>query len=184
MTRAKSPKIAGGFVALPHYILASPEWAALPGREMKLLLEIARQYTGKNNGDLAITRSVLAARGWTSQDQVQKARDELVARGWIMVTRQGGRHIPSLYAITWLAIDRCGGKLDVASDTVPRHLWKPENARHRETRSSTRPASGQHEASTIPRVRTLPTPDSLHRPAEQIAPPHGPTLHRPTEQAT
>ena len=148
--------IVGGFVALANAYLRTPEFAALSGKAVKLLLELAMQYNRSNNGDLALTRSVLAPRGWRSMDSLQKARDELINAGWIMVTRQGGRNIPTLYALTWEPIDRCGGKLDVAHDTMPSHLWKTVNAKHREVR--------------------------LHRPPEQVAPPAGTTLHRRPEQ--
>jgi hypothetical protein len=70
----------------------------------------------------------MSRRGWTSKDQLAKAIAELLERGWLTVTRQGGfsggRHLPRLYAVTWLGIDYCGGKLDVKPDPVPAHSWK------------------------------------------------------------
>lgn len=137
------------------------EFAALSGRATKLLLELALQYNGSNNGDLDLTRTRLRHRGFNSTDQLIKARNELLETGWIMVTRQGGRNIPSLYAITWRPIDRCGGKLDINHGLTPPHLWKPENARFREQR----------------------TAKSLDRPADQAAPHDGATLNRNAEQA-
>ena len=35
---------------------------------------------------------------------------------------------PYLYAVTFLAIDECGGKLDVAATRVPSGKWKKERA--------------------------------------------------------
>jgi hypothetical protein len=39
-------------------------------------------------------------------------------------TKQGGLHGPSLYAFTWMPIDPCKGKLDVAPTAVPSGKWK------------------------------------------------------------
>jgi hypothetical protein len=149
--------IVGGFVALPNAYFRTPEFAALSGRATKLLIAIAMQYNRSNNGDLVITKSLMAARGFHSADQLFKARDELIAAGWIMCTRQGGRNIPSLYALTWEPIDRCDGKLDVQHGPTPPHLWKPENARYR-------------EGKTLPRTAEQPVPyggTAMVRTAEQ-----------------
>lgn len=96
----------------------------LSPRAMKLLVDVGSQYNGYNNGDLCITRSVMTHRGWSSNDQLMKAKQELLDRNLIMQTKNGGLGIgPNLYAITWQPIQDCGGKLDVKSTTVaPRSL--------------------------------------------------------------
>src|SRR4051794_18768251 len=94
-------RIVGGFAALPNAYFKTAEFAALSGRAVKLLVELALQYIPGKNGDLVITRGAMRTRGFKSADQLSKARDELINTGWIMVTRQGGRNIPTLYAITW-----------------------------------------------------------------------------------
>ena len=66
--------------------------------------------------------------GWTSQGFMQNALTELLALCFIEQTRQGGRNKCSLYAVTWLAIDDCKGKLDVNPTKVASNLWKPVNA--------------------------------------------------------
>jgi hypothetical protein len=66
--------------------------------------------------------------GWHSQGSVHKALTELLALGFIEQTRQGGKNQCSLYAVTWLAIDDCKGKLDVNPTRVASNLWKPMNA--------------------------------------------------------
>ena len=48
----------------------------------------------------------------------------LLETGMIELTRQGGLHCASLYAVTWLPIDECGGKLDVNATAVASGLWK------------------------------------------------------------
>ncbi len=163
MTKArKGRSIVGGFAALPNAYFNTPEFAALSGRAVKLLIELVLRYNRSNNGDLAMTKSAMAARGFRSTSQLVQARDELVNAGWIMCTRQGGRNIPSLYALTWEPIDRCGGKLDVAHGPMPPHLWKSENAKYRERKAATRPR--------------------VYQPSEQPAPTRGTTLYQLSEQ--
>lgn len=133
---------------LIHDYFRSQEYASLSPRAVKALIDIYTQFRGGNNGDLCATWSIMRPLGWTSKDQLQKAILELEERGWIVRTKQGqvtkGRRPPTLYAVTWLGIDHCGGKLDVAPNPVPSHLWK-------------RPEISLH----------------LPRRAGQIAPPHG-----------
>jgi|TARA_B100001971_G_scaffold150400_1_gene139529 hypothetical protein len=63
-------------------------------------------------------------RGWNSSDQLHKAKNELLERGLILVSRQGGRNKCSLYAVTWQPIDDCKGKLDIGASNKSLNLWK------------------------------------------------------------
>lgn len=94
-------------------------------------MDLLGQYKGTNNGDLCMTFSVMKEVGWTSKDQLQKARNELIEKGWIVLTCQGGRKKPSLYAVTFKPIDDCKGKLDRQYPNTPLNYWKqghaPEN---------------------------------------------------------
>jgi hypothetical protein len=94
--------------------LKHPDFAMLSPRATKLLLDVAVEYNGKNNGDLNAVLSRLKNRGWNSSSQLSKAKVELLERGMIVETRQGGLIVgPSLYALSWLDLDDCGGKLDL-----------------------------------------------------------------------
>jgi hypothetical protein len=55
---------------------------------------------------------------------LHKAKNELIEKDVIIVTRQGGLNKCSLYAVTWFQIDECNGKLDVALSTTPPVNWK------------------------------------------------------------
>jgi hypothetical protein len=92
-----------------------------------MLDNLVAQFNGTNNGDLTAAPRITKLYGWTSQGSVHSALTELLATGFIEQTRQGGRNKCSLYALTWLAINECGGKLDVSPTRVPSNLWKPEN---------------------------------------------------------
>jgi len=122
--RGKGRASNGSFLGLPHAVLNHPAFATLSPRATKLLLDIATQYRGKNNGDFCATLKTLKERGWNSSDQLSKALKELKERGLIVVSRQGGRNLCSLYAITWQPIDDCKGKLDIPASSKALNSWK------------------------------------------------------------
>lgn len=124
LLRAKGRRSGQGYSQLIHAYFESPEYAELSPRAVKALIDIFCQYRGANNGDLCAAIGVMRSRGWRSKDQLAKALEELLDKGWLMVTRQGGRHLATLYAVTFMSIDACGGKLDVKATTTPPHLWK------------------------------------------------------------
>lgn len=112
------------FLALPHFVLDHPDFISLSKRAIKLLLDVATQYRGCNNGDLCATFSMMKKRGWSSSDQLQKALLELIDKNFLKLTRQGGRKAANLYAITWQSIDDCGGKLDISSTKLAPRSFK------------------------------------------------------------
>jgi len=109
---------------LVHNYFTSEEYAALSPRALKAMIDLLVQFRGANNGDLCAAWSLMRKLGWTSKDQLAKALTELKERGWIIVSRQGGRRIPTLYALTILRVDPCNGKLDIAATRTPLHLWR------------------------------------------------------------
>jgi hypothetical protein len=121
-TRGRSE---GTHLGIPHYVTRSPEFGALDGWALKLLIEFANQYNGFNNGNLSCTWTVMTERGWRSNGTLRKALKRLLHEGWLVVTRQGGRHRCSLYAITWQSIDDCPGKFtEVSSTKTPGNQWQ------------------------------------------------------------
>ncbi len=122
--RAKGRADSGSFVAVPHRILEHDNYASLSARAVKLLIDLFAQYRGSNNGDLAAAWKLMQKRGWRSKETLHRAKRELLQKGFIETTRQGGRHVCSLFAVTWLAIDECGGKLDVMPTRVASGHWK------------------------------------------------------------
>lgn len=124
LEKAKGRKERGSFLALPHNLIGGEEWAGLSALAVKLLIDLSRQYNGKNNGDLTIAWSVMERRGWVSKQSLYRARDELLEKGFIILTRRGGRNSPNLYAITWQPIDECGGKLDISPTVTAPATWK------------------------------------------------------------
>lgn len=103
----KSPKRAEGhFVRLPTAVLMSPGYRALSHTARSLLTDIAMQYKGSNNGALVACENYLQPRGWNSKDVISRALRELQECGLLVKTRQGGRHLPNLFAIAFNDLDK------------------------------------------------------------------------------
>ena len=124
MRRNKGRMMTDSFVRIPHHVINHEHFRSLSPRATKLLIDLLAQYRGYNNGDLCAPLSLMRERGWNSSDQLHKAKNELIEKDVIIVTRQGGLNKCSLYAVTWFQIDECNGKLDVASSTTPPVNWK------------------------------------------------------------
>ena len=124
MRRNKGRMMTDSFVRIPHHVINHENVRTLSCRATKLFVDLLAQYRGYNNGDLCAPLSLMRERGWNSSDQLQKAKNELIEKDVIRVTRQGGRNKCSLYAVTWFQIDECNGKLDVASTTTAPVNWK------------------------------------------------------------
>ena len=122
--RIKGRQTTNSFLSLPHHVLDHETFKTLSTRATKLLVDIAAQYRGNNNGDLSATLSLMRDRGWNSSDQLDKAKKELVGKDVIRVARQGGLNKCNLYAVTWFPIDECKGKLDIASTKTAPVNWR------------------------------------------------------------
>ena len=122
--RVKGRRDRGRFFGIPLKVIESENYAMLGAWSVKLLIDIGKQYNGFNNGDLNAAWSIFSKQGWHSKGTLYRAIKELIDKGFIELTRQGGKNRCSLYAITWQSIDECGGKLDVRQTRVASNLWK------------------------------------------------------------
>ena len=105
-----SGRDAGGFAALPWSGLDSPAYTHLSHPARSLLIEIARQFSGHNNGRLLASAAYLKKRGWNSSDVITRAKRELLAAGFIHETVKGHRpNRASWYALTWRRLDHLPG---------------------------------------------------------------------------
>ncbi len=112
------------FLMLPRHVTNHPDFISLSPRAIKLLIDIGVQYNGHNNGDLCAAMTLMKKRGWKSNDQRTKALKELQDKGLIILSRQGGRKLASLYALTWRPIDDCKRKIDISPREKP---WRNFN---------------------------------------------------------
>jgi len=103
-------RVEGGFVALPWSVLDCPAFSRLSHPARSLLLELARQFVGANNGRLLLSTAYLSKRGWNSADVITRAKRELIAAGFIFETVKGQRpNKASWYAVTWRTLDKLQG---------------------------------------------------------------------------
>ena len=122
--KAKGRREKGTYAGIPHAVTRSREYASLTAVAVKMLVDITDQFNGKNNGDFQATRPFMQRKGWKSKATIRRALDELVDKGFIVISRQGGRNLCMLYALTFLAIDDCKGKLDIEETRTPLSFWK------------------------------------------------------------
>ena len=115
----------GAFSALPKAVIAKMQEKLTPVG-YKLLIDLYEQYNGNNNGDLTLAWSVMNQKGWKSKETLNNARKELIKQGFIELTRQGTLrpHSCSLYAVTWIGIDECDGKLEVKPTVTGSGSWR------------------------------------------------------------
>ena len=102
----KGSKYTEPFVGIVRSVFDSPAFTALSPFACKLLLELAGQYRGDNNGNLTVAWSIVSKRGWRSRTTLYRAKKELINAGFAYVTRKG--HMPStceLLALTWFPLD-------------------------------------------------------------------------------
>lgn len=98
------------FVMLEHRIIHSAAHADLKMSSRALLVLLATQFNGTNNGHLQATLSWLKPYGFGSQHTVSAAIADLIAHGFIYRTlSSGANHQSARYAITWQPIHQKDG---------------------------------------------------------------------------
>jgi len=121
---ATEKRDGGGFITLPLSVLNGAAYLGINAYARMLLLDLAAQYRGDNNGDLCMAWKLMHPRGWKSEETLSKAKRDLLDAGLIAETRKGARpNKCSLFALTWHALDDCGGKLDITARSFPRGAY-------------------------------------------------------------
>ncbi len=157
----KAPEsVSGRFSAVPHGVMDSVAFQGAGHPARSLLYELIRQLSGRNNGHLQLTLPWLKKRGWKSADVIQRAKGELLHRGLIVLTRQGGLNSgPCLYGVTWLHISNFIG-LDLPPQSYHPGQWrlmdKSPLIEKREFRSASR-SGEKRELSSASRSGAVPS---------------------------
>lgn len=100
----------GRFITLPVAVLESAAYLALSANARSLLLEVALQCHGDDNGRLLLSRAYLNKRGLMSSDMIVKGKRELLDAELIFETVKGQRpNKASWYAVTWRSLDKHPG---------------------------------------------------------------------------
>ena len=122
---ATEKRDSGGFVAIPFSVLNGMAFIGLSAYGRMLLLDLAAQYRGDNNGNLCMAWKVMHPRGWKSEATLNKAKRELLEADLIVEARKGARpNKCALIALTWFALDDCGGKLDITPSGFHRGAYR------------------------------------------------------------
>ena len=123
------------FVRLPTVVLESSGYRLLSHPARSLLIDIAMQYSGHNNGKLTACAKYLKPKGWRSNDTIVRARRELIDCGLLIETRKGARpNKAAWFALSWLDLDQ-GQGLDIDPKLYRRGSYMrpeksvPKNAR-------------------------------------------------------
>jgi len=113
------------FAAIPVEVLTSVACRTLPAYAVRVLLAVAAQYRGNNNGDLALTFATARPFGIVCKAQLFGALGMLKKRGLIEQTRQGGKKPmgPTLYAVSWQPISDLDGKIASGATTAASNAW-------------------------------------------------------------
>jgi hypothetical protein len=161
-SKRDSGRDPGGFILIPWSTLDCPAYGRLSHPARSLLIEMARQFMGHNNGRLLASSAYLLKRGWKSSDVITRAKRELLAAGFIHETVKGHRpNRASWYALTWQTLDRLPGYDHGAIESF-------ERGAHRKLGSlqiaSLRPRRGAEKPSIAPLQGVASSPPT---------PPHG-----------
>jgi hypothetical protein len=180
---AKDKRDGTTFALLPLVVLQSPGYRAAGHPARSLLVDLAMQYTGHNNGKLTACAKYLVPLGWRSNDVIVRARRELIDCCLILETRKGARpNRAGWYALTWLDLDVTEG-LDIDPKLYQRSFrsgyMRPDiepvhgaslTPRGGAATISIAPADGVRRASAAPRGGAIQSVNGsgLHRVAVRI----------------
>lgn len=162
----KAPeRYSGGYSLIPHDVLDSPAYTSCSPRAKALLIDVARQHNGRNNGHMQLTQTWLARRGWKSVDQINKGWRELIQHNLIYQTKQGGlNNGPNFFALTWYPVSNKHG-LDQEVKNFEFGAWKRPFTENTKRRTPPRKTANP----SVQRCDTLPTSGSGN------PPPHPPS---------
>lgn len=178
----KSSSEPGRFIRLPISILDSVTYQSLGFSARALLIDIASQYKGENNGQLVACDKFLRPRGWSSNATVSKALKELRESGLLIMTRQGMRpNKASYFGIAWQGLGNrvIESQLDFNGRTFEliRHQWK-SHERELKIRSQSpiiglkgagiAPKNELEDCSAIPKNEPISVKNSLSLPQNMV----------------
>jgi hypothetical protein len=112
------------YALIPQQVLESQAFRVLPHYAVRVLIAVAGQYNGSNNGSLALTAA--QAHGYGVDKKHLVAGLELLQMAQLITKcRQGGMRPLGVtrYAITWRGIDP--GEFDhgIGPCPIPSHAW-------------------------------------------------------------
>jgi hypothetical protein len=117
-------KITGGrFAKLPLMVLETPAVTTLNHAAFRVLVLLAAQYNGHNNGAIGLTANQAAQAGISSDSTLYRSLRELQERRLIQETYPASRvpPRPTMWALTWMPLNNT----DYSNETrKPTHAYK------------------------------------------------------------
>ena len=116
------------FVMMPHILVEDPKFKNLSSGAHKMINYLVSQFKGYNNGDLDICEKNARRRGFLmSGASMRRGVKELLKKGFIELTRQGGRNRNSLFALAWFDVEYNPSKHDYKFGKKTMR-WRVENS--------------------------------------------------------
>ena len=127
----------GQYVPLPYAQLKSPAWRHLSGQAVKLWLELHTRFNGGNNGQLRLSYAEAGETLGMGKATVQRAYDELVAHGFIVLETEGNWYHRRAHEwrLTTKPVQTPKGRVSPSNDW---HHWRPQKT---ERGSETEPSA-------------------------------------------
>jgi hypothetical protein len=158
MAKKRAPeRLSERYAGIPHAALDSVAYQGATMSARCLLMELARQHNGSNNGHLQLSQQYLFKRGWKSADTISRAKEELIRRRLVVLTRLGGFNIgASKFALTWHHISNFVGLEIKRGEYHPGlYLTFKESVTRKcqsDSRSGTNPISGWVDERAPPNI--------------------------------
>lgn len=141
------------YASIDHRVIDSPAFADMRPTAKVLLLLLARQFNGRNNGHLQATYSWCKERGIGSEHTLQAAIAELIAHGFLYRTKShGANKVWAKYALTWLPIQEKEGLFTGGWKQLAWRDWKPSEKK-----------ATRKNCSMVPAESAVSIPDSLQK---------------------
>lgn len=124
---AKGRKIRGNFAHLPCEVMNHAAVATLTHAQFRVLVLMAGQFNGHNNGAIGLTAEQAKKQGISSENTYRAALKVLEERGLIESTYPASRvpPRPKMYALTWRPVEKTKYSDPRRMATNAYRGWKP-----------------------------------------------------------
>lgn len=126
-TKARRPS-GQRFAMLPVDLVMHVSVTTLDHAAFRVLVVLATEYRGKNNGAVGITRAQAKAAGVGGKNTLYRALKNLIDRGLIEITSHASRvpPRPAMYSMAWLPVDDTEHSIRTRTPSHNYRSWTPE----------------------------------------------------------
>jgi hypothetical protein len=126
-TRVGRKKTGGRFARLPLMVLETLAVTTLNHAAFRVLVLLAAQYNGHNNGAIGLTANQASEAGISSDRTLYRSLRELQERQLIDETYPASRvpPRPTMWALTWMPLDNTAYSNETKRPTHAYKDWRP-----------------------------------------------------------